>query len=145
MTAAVMHRAVDYAKSQYTAVVDYAASLGIVKPIHIGETGWATTDGTAYGINGSKAADEYKQKFFHEYLRTWTDDAGISLFYFEAFDERWKQAANPSGSENHFGLIGLDNSIKFTLWDATDAGLFEGLTRDGKPVSYTHLTLPTKA
>ncbi len=134
MTAAVMHRAVDYAKSQYTAVVDYAASLGIVKPIHIGETGWATTDGTAYGINGSKAADEYKQKFFHEYLRTWTDDAGISLFYFEAFDERWKQAANPSGSENHFGLIGLDNSIKFTLWDAADAGLFEGLTRDGKPL-----------
>ena len=134
MAAAVMHRAVDYAKSQYNAVVEYASSLGIEKPIHIGETGWATTDATAYGINGSKAADEYKQKLFHEYLREWTDSAGISLFYFEAFDERWKQAADPQGSENHFGLIGLDNTLKFTLWNAADAGVFDGLTRDGKPL-----------
>ena len=134
MTAAVMRRAIDYAKSQYHAVVNYAATLGIDKPIHIGETGWATTDGTAYGVNGSKAADEYKQKLFHEYLRAWTDDAGISLFYFEAFDERWKQAADPAGSENHFGLVGLDNTLKFALWDAADAGAFDGLTRDGKPL-----------
>lgn len=134
MTAAVMRRAVDYARSQYDAVVDYASSLGIAKPIHIGETGWATTDGTAYGVNGSKAADEYKQKLFHDFLRAWTDEAGISLFFFEAFDERWKQAADPQGSENHFGLIGLDNSLKFALWDAADAGAFDGLTRDGKPL-----------
>ena len=70
MTEAVMRRAITYAQSQYNAVVDYATSLGIDKPIHIGETGWATTDGAAYGIGGSKAADEYKQALFHDYFET---------------------------------------------------------------------------
>lgn len=134
MTAAVMGRAVDYGKSQYNAVVEYASELGINKPIHIGETGWASTDGTAYGASGSKAADEHKQKLFHDLMRAWTDEAGISLFYFEAFDERWKQAADPQSSENHFGLIGLDNTLKYVLWDAADTGVFDGLTRDGMPL-----------
>ncbi len=134
MTEAVMRRAITYAQSQYNAVVDYATSLGISKPIHIGETGWATTDGAAYGIGGSKAADEYKQKLFHDYLRDWTNEAGISLFYFEAFDERWKQADSPQGSENHFGLIRLNNEVKYALWDEFDAGAFDGLTRDGQPL-----------
>lgn len=134
MTEATMHRAIDYAKSQYQAVVDYMAHVGVKKPIHIGETGWASLDETAYGASGSKAADEYKQKVFHDLLRQWTDEAGITLFYFEAFDERWKKADAPGDSENHFGLIALNNEVKFTLWDAFDAGVFEGLTRDGQPL-----------
>jgi exo-beta-1,3-glucanase (GH17 family) len=134
MTEATMHRAIDYAKSQYQAVVDYMAHVGVKKPIHIGETGWASLDATAYGASGSKAADEYKQKVFHDLLRQWTDEAGITLFYFEAFDERWKKADAPGDSENHFGLIALNNEVKFTLWDAFDAGVFEGLTRDGQPL-----------
>ena len=44
MTEATMHRAIDYAKSQYQAVVDYMAHVGVKKPIHIGETGWARLD-----------------------------------------------------------------------------------------------------
>ncbi|MEI2710582.1 MAG: hypothetical protein V9E96_16445 [Chitinophagaceae bacterium] len=34
--------------------------LGIKKPVHIGETGWATVCNELYGNNGSKATDEYK-------------------------------------------------------------------------------------
>ncbi|MBT7398485.1 MAG: glycosyl hydrolase family 17, partial [Hellea sp.] len=34
--------AVDYAISQYQGVESYLESLGVEKPIHIGETGWAT-------------------------------------------------------------------------------------------------------
>ncbi len=134
MTAASMGRAVDYAKSQYQAVADYMASVGISKPMHIGETGWASIDETAYGAGGSKAADEYKQKVFHDLLREWTDEAGISLFFFEAFDEQWKKATSPGDSENHFGLIALNNEVKYALWDAFDAGTFDGLTRDGEPL-----------
>ncbi len=134
MTEAAMARAVDYAESQYQGVADYIQSLGIDKPIHIGETGWASSDSAAYGAKGSKAADEYKERLFYEYMRDWTDGAGMSLFYFEAFDEQWKDAADAEGSENHFGLIRLNNEVKYALWDLFDQGGFEGLTRDGKPL-----------
>ena len=39
---AAMLRARDYAISQYQSVANYLDSLGVKKPIHIGETGWAT-------------------------------------------------------------------------------------------------------
>ncbi len=129
-----MARAVAYARNQFESVVDYMAQLGINKPVHIGETGWASVDGSAYGVSGSKAADEYKQKLFHDQLRDWTDEAGISLFFFEAFDEQWKNAHSPSHSENHFGLITLNNEVKYALWEAFDEGRFAQLTRDGKPL-----------
>jgi hypothetical protein len=131
---AAMLRAKEYAISQVDAVKDYMESLGIDKPIAIGETGWATISNELYGAEGSKAADEYKSRLFHDHIRKWTDDAGISCFYFEAFDEKWKDAGNPGGSENHFGLINLDNEAKYVLWDAVDEGVFEGLTRGGKPI-----------
>ena len=134
MTGLAMDRAITYAKGQYQSVLDYMAELNIEKPVHIGETGWASIDGTAYGVNGSKAADEYKQKAFHDRLRAWTDAEGISLFFFEAFDEQWKNADSPDHSENHFGLVTLDNELKYTLWGAFDEGRFAGLTRDGKPL-----------
>jgi hypothetical protein len=70
-------------------------------------------------------------------MREWTNKNGISCFWFEAFDEQWKDAANPQGSENHFGLINLQSQAKYALWDLVDAGIFEGLTRDGKPVTKT--------
>ncbi|MDA8885386.1 exo-beta-1,3-glucanase [Porticoccaceae bacterium] len=134
MTAAAMARAVDYAASQYQGVADYVESLGLDKPIHIGETGWASSDSAAYGAKGSKAADEYKAKLFYNYMRDWTDRAGMSLFYFEAFDEQWKDSGDAWGSENHFGLIRLNNEVKYALWDILDQGGFDGLTRDGRPL-----------
>ena len=134
MTDASMRRTIEYAQKQYQAVIDYMARVGVRKPVHIGETGWASYDESAYGANGSKAADEYKQKVFYDLLREWTDRDGISLFYFEAFDEQWKKADSPGDSENHFGLVSLSNEVKHTLWDAFDAGAFDGMTRNGAPL-----------
>jgi len=71
-------------------------------------------------------------------MRDWTNKAGISCFYFEAFDENWKDSANPLGSENHFGLINLQSEAKYALWNAVDAGSFKGLTRNGKPITKTY-------
>ena len=144
MTEAVMARAVEYAASQYQGVADYIASLGLDKPIHIGETGWASNDSAAYGANGSKAADEYKEKLFYQYMRDWTNKAGMSLFYFEAFDEQWKDSADAGGSENHFGLINLNNEVKYALWDLFDQGGFDGLTRNGKPLVKSYAGDETK-
>ncbi len=134
---AAMRRSLDYAIDQYESVVEYMRSLGINKQVHIGETGWATVSNTLYGDEGSRATDEYKMALYHDMIREWSEENGVSVFYFEAFDEKWKDAANPLGSENHFGLINLQSEAKYVLWDEVDAGVFEGLTRDGKPITKT--------
>ncbi len=135
---AAMLRAKEFAKSQYKAVSEYAKSLGVDKPIHIGETGWATISNGHYGPTGSKATDEYKEAAYHNHIREWTNTNGISCFYFEAFNERWKDAHNQQGSENHFGLITIDGKAKYALWDMVDQRIFNGLTRNGNPITKTY-------
>ncbi|NNK17909.1 MAG: glycosyl hydrolase family 17 [Maribacter sp.] len=135
---AAMVRALDFAKAQYDSVSNYVASLGLKKPIHIGETGWATVSDGQYGSKGSKATDEYKKALYHSLVRDWTNKAGISCFYFEAFDEPWKGGDNVANSEKHFGLFTVDGKAKFALWDAVDNGVFEGLTRNGNEITKTY-------
>lgn len=135
---AALVRARDYAKSQYEAVQAYVSGVGADKPIHIGETGWASSANELYGEEGSKATDEFKQSRYYHLLREWTDDNKISCFYFEAFDEPWKDANNPGGSENYFGLLTVDGQAKHALWEQVDAGAFHGLTRGGKPITKTY-------
>ena len=130
-------RAKFYAISQYQNVLDYMKSLGINKPIHIGETGWASSSDGLYGTEGSRAADEFKAGLYYKYMREWTKEAKISCFYFEAFDEHWKDGGNPNGSENHFGLFTLNGEAKFALWELFDKGVFNGLKRDGKTLTKT--------
>ena len=74
---------------------------------------------------------------YYQEMRNWTNSQGISCFYFEAFDEPWKDSGNAQGSENHFGLITVDGKVKAALWEQFEAGVFEGLTRDGKPLKQT--------
>lgn len=128
----------NYAISQYESVVAYMKSVGADKPVHIGETGWASSDNALYGKDGSKATDEYKQGLFYQQLREWTNKNSISCFYFEAFDEHWKDAKNPEGSENHFGLINLQGEAKYPIWSLVDEGRFNGLTRNGKTITKTY-------
>jgi len=135
---AAMLRAKEYAISQYKSVVHYINELGFDKPVHIGETGWATKSNEYYGVTGSRATDEYKSALYYNLIRDWTNREGITCFYFEAFDEQWKDAANPLGSENHFGLINLDAEAKYALWNLVDDGIFDGLTRDGQPITKTY-------
>ncbi|KUJ55225.1 glycosyl hydrolase family 17 [Chryseobacterium aquaticum subsp. greenlandense] len=132
-----MNRSVNYAKSQYNSVKKYIQSLGVEKPIHIGETGWATFSNELYGSNDSKAVDEYKAGIFYHKMRDWTNEAGISCFYFEAFDEPWKDAGNSGGSENHFGLFTVDGNAKYAVWNLVDEGAFKKLKRDGNTIQKT--------
>lgn len=135
---AAMLRSRDYAISQYESVVKYMKSIGENKPVHIGETGWATKSNEHYGNEGAKATDEYKSAQFYKLMREWSNNEKISCFYFEAFDENWKDSANPLGSENHFGLINIQNEAKYALWNEVDNGTFKGLTRNGKPITKTY-------
>lgn len=133
-----MFRSRNYAINQYESVVRYMKSLGVNKPVHIGETGWATKANTLYGIDGSKATDEYKSAAYYNLMRSWTNKNGITCFYFEAFDETWKGSPHPEESEKHFGLFDLQSEAKFILWNEVDKGTFKGLTRNGKPITKTY-------
>ncbi len=133
-----MNRARSYAMAQYDSVARYVKSIGADKPIHIGETGWATFSNSFYGDGGSKATDEYKSALFYRQMRNWTNEANISCFYFEAFDEPWKDSGNPGGSENHFGLFTVDGKAKYALWDLVDEHAFKGLGRNGNPITKTY-------
>ena len=132
-----IERAIQLQKDQVQAVRDYLGSIGVDKKIHIGETGWASMDDSHYGRDGTRAADEYIAGRFHAAARAWTREAGMTCFYFQAFDEPWKSDGT-AGSEGHFGLITVDGRVKYALWDLVDGGLFEGLSRGGNPLVKTH-------
>jgi exo-beta-1,3-glucanase (GH17 family) len=134
----IMTRAVLYAKKQYANSVKYIHSIDSTKEIHIGETGWASASAGHYGTNGSKACDEYKEGIYYKMMRDWTNAKGISCFYFEAFNEKWKDATNAGGSENHFGLIKINGQAKYAVWDLVERGAFDGLTRNGKKIKSTY-------
>ena len=134
---AAMLRAKNFASSEYKAVKNHLASLGIDKPVHMGETGWASSSDGYYGATGSHAADQYKQALYYKHIREWSKAEGVSCFYFEAFDEQWKDDKNPAGSENHFGLFEINGQAKYALWSLVDEGVFEGLTRNNQPILKT--------
>ncbi len=122
-----MERALNEAKIQYNAVQDYMTSIGADKPILIGEAGWVTISDEFYGSKGSRACDEYKPGMNYRLLLEWTNENHIFCFFFEGFDEKWKDEKHPNGSENHFGLINLDGKAKYAIWDLVDEDTFEGL------------------
>jgi len=74
---------------------------------------------------------------YYRKMRKWTQEEGISCFYFEAFDESWKDATNPKGSENHFGLFTVGGNAKYVLWDEVDKGVLNGLRRGSRPIGKT--------
>jgi len=133
-----MARARDFGISQYQKTVDYMQGIGVEKPIHIGETGWASSSNGFYGENGTKATDEYKEGLYYKLMRDWTAEKGMACFYFEAFNENWKDEKNPKGSENYFGLFTIDGKAKYAVWDLVDKGVFEGLGRAGNPIVKTY-------
>lgn len=137
-TAQLMNHALEYSQNQFDQVAQYLKRIGVQKPMHIGETGWASSSDGLYGPDGSRAADEYKQAQFYTAMRAWTQKNQISCFFFEAFDEPWKSSTNPADSENHFGLFTADGQAKYALWSLVDQEVFKGLTRDGKAIEKTY-------
>ena len=133
-----MLRAKNYAINQYNSVVEYMVSLGVDIPVHIGETGWASISNGFYGPGGSKACDEYKQARYYSMIKEWAEENNVSLFFFEAFDEPWKDSQNAMGSENHFGLIDLQGRAKYAIWEQVDNGSFEGLARGGYTITKSY-------
>ena len=78
------------------------------KPMAILEAGWATTASEF----GDRASEENQVRYYEE-LDDWATDAGMTVFFFEAFDEPWKgNPNNPKGAEKHWGLFFVDRTPK---------------------------------
>jgi exo-beta-1,3-glucanase (GH17 family) len=77
----------------------------------IGEVGWATTASEF----GDRASEANQQRYFEE-VTQWAAKLGVTLFWFEAFDEDWKgDPNNPNGAEKHFGLFTIDRKPKLVM------------------------------
>ena len=127
---AAMDRALEHATAQFEAVKAYMQSLGIDKPIHIGETGWASMSSGLYGPKGSHAADEVKQALYYNKINRWSKENKVTTVYFSAFDEPRKDPNGPNASENNFGLFTVEGKAKYALWEAVDQTLLQGLSRE---------------
>ena len=78
------------------------------EPIAILEAGWATV-ASEFGDRASEAA----QARYYEEIERWAGNAGVTVFFFEAFDEPWKgDPGNPLGAEKHWGLFNVDRTPK---------------------------------
>ena len=78
------------------------------KPIAILEAGWATTASEF----GDRANEASQARYYHE-IREWAEQANMTVFFFEAFDEPWKgNPDNPLGAEKHWGIFFVDRTPK---------------------------------
>ncbi len=93
------------------------ATLHADRKVIIGETGWATQriDEGDQGRLMKGVLGEAEQKAFHEKVRRWADDAKVTVFFFEAFDENWKGGAHPEEVEKHWGLWRADRTAKAAM------------------------------
>ena len=134
----LMERAVLYAVEQYQSTCNYVRGVSPGKVVHIGETGWASVSSGFYGPKGSCAASEHKQSLYFKGIQSWSRNNGVVCFYFEMFDEPWKDSIDAKGSENHFGLITVDGKIKMALWDQYEQ--LNRLQRGGRVLTRTEDT-----
>ncbi|MEM7278524.1 MAG: glycosyl hydrolase [Pseudomonadota bacterium] len=80
-------------------------------PIAVLEAGWATT-----ASEFSDRAGEAEQARYFDELKSWAQEAKVTIFFFEAFDEPWKgNPDNPDGAEKHWGLFFVDRTPKYVL------------------------------
>ena len=85
----------------------------------IGEAGWSTY--AEDNLILPRVANERNQVRYHEELAGWAKENGVTVFFFEAFDENWKGGDHPAEVEKHWGLFRADRSPKLAMGDAAIA------------------------
>lgn len=109
---AMMDASIVELKEQYQDTRDALDSMGLDKmPIVFGETGWKAR------ITGDQAfrAHPVNQKMYFQRLEEWRQESRLSgtgpanIFYFEAFDEPWKQ------SDDGWGLFNVQRQPRYVV------------------------------
>jgi exo-beta-1,3-glucanase (GH17 family) len=81
------------------------------KEIVIGETGWTTSKNPG---QFGPVADEASQKQFYEACQAWSKLNKVTVFYFEAFNERWKGDTSTE-AETNWGFYYADRTPKLVF------------------------------
>jgi exo-beta-1,3-glucanase (GH17 family) len=127
---AMMKAALTYTRSCIHNVRAALLSKGLERPIVIGEAGWKTLNTNVADKDANFRAHPVNQKMFYDAFTNWVYGAGKdadsprTAFYFEAFDEPWKN------EDDNWGLFDVNRKAKYVLWDTfadlkpTDAGAF---------------------
>jgi exo-beta-1,3-glucanase (GH17 family) len=114
----MMNAALVAAKDQYNQARNYLDSKGLsALPITIGETGWNAVDLGRLAFR----AHPVNQKMYFDRLLEWaragrTGPGPKAIFYFEAFDEAWKQG------DDKWGLFNAQREARYVI---------QGLNKDG--------------
>lgn len=117
---AMMDTGMQVAKDQYTAVRDGLDNNGLTDmPIVIGETGWKHTN---TGNDWFNRCHPVNAKMYYDRMMDWVYGTGrgegpLSCFYFEAFDEPWKQG------DDGWGLFDVNREANYVLY-AQDGSTF---------------------
>lgn len=110
---AMMDASIVELKRQYQMSRDALDSMGLrAMPIVIGETGWKTDP-----IKGpqTQRAHPVNQKMYFQRLEKWRQESRLSgqgpanIFYFEAFDEPWKQ------DDDSWGLFNSKREARYVV------------------------------
>ncbi|GAB4035797.1 MAG: hypothetical protein Fur0014_01820 [Rubrivivax sp.] len=130
---AMIDATVAEAKSQFERARRGLASLNLDHlPMLIGETGWAAVD-TAGGPNLALRAHPVNQKMYLDALQTWAQEGRRdaqgpkAIFYFQAFDEPWKQG------DDGWGLFNARREARYAIQALGTCGV----TWACEPGSYT--------
>ena len=108
---AMMDAAIAETRRQYGVARAYLDSKGLTgMPITVGETGWKAVDPGDLPFRAHPA----NQKLYIDRLATWAAEGRNgtgpkALFYFEAFDEAWKQG------DDGWGLFDKDRRARFAI------------------------------
>lgn len=92
-----IENALDHLKETYAKL---RKTYGSLIQITISETGWPTAGNT---IGQAVPSLANARRYFKQVV-TWTRENGIKLYWFEAFDERWK-AASEGEQGAHWGIF----------------------------------------
>lgn len=110
---AMMDAAIGKAKADYQAVRNHLDTNGYGRlPVIVGETGWK-----AVATGGESLwASPVNQKMYFDRLRAWKQESNgpKTIFYFAAFDERWKS------SDDGWGLFDRDRAARCTALALTN-------------------------
>lgn len=112
-------------------------SLYPSKPVIIGETGWPTQGNQ---IGEAIPSEENQLKFISDFL-TLIQANNISYFYFEVFDEKWKDKFEGSVG-SHWGLFNSNGSIKSLLSSVIPDEAQKGIYRPPRTIEVTNAILP---
>ncbi len=108
---AMMDAALDASKGQYDAARNYLDRKGLTAiPITIGETGWNAVDLGRLPFR----AHPVNQKMYFDRLTEWARQGASgagpkAVFYFEAFDEAWKQG------DDKWGLFNAKREARYVI------------------------------